>query len=435
MRTALIFSFISIWIVSPGVIHAQALSDVQKNINAKNAEIQALQREVEAYQSKVTQIQGQAQSLQGTLNVINANQKQLQQSLNLTTKKSQKTELTIKQNQNQIGDLGRGISKNTQAISETIRSLNQSDGQSFLEILTSRRSISEFLMDIDQVMSVQQHLRGNIDSMQQAKSNLERAQKALAESKKELSALTSQMSDQKKIIDQEANEKKSLLTQTKNRETTYQQLLEERKKQIAALEAEIFDYESKLKFTINTTTLPKIGTEPLSWPVADVLITQRFGRTVDARRLYVSGSHSGVDFRAAVGTPVYAVADGIVEGIGDTDKTCPNASFGKWIFIRHTNGLATAYGHLSLIKVSEGQKIKTGDLVAYSGNTGRSTGPHLHLTVYASNGIDGEDGARVAERPSASCKGKVFRMPIAPTNAYLDPLLYLPKTTSTMFKN
>jgi murein DD-endopeptidase MepM/ murein hydrolase activator NlpD len=128
-----------------------------------------------------------------------------------------------------------------------------------------------------------------------------------------------------------------------------------------------------------------------------------------------------------VGTPIYAVADGVVEGVGDTDKTCPKASFGKWVFIRHTNGLATAYGHLSLIKATEGQKVKAGDLIAYSGNTGHSTGPHLHLTVYASNGV--------AERASASCKGKNYRMPIAPTNAYLDPLLYLPKATSSMFKD
>jgi murein DD-endopeptidase MepM/ murein hydrolase activator NlpD len=166
-----------------------------------------------------------------------------------------------------------------------------------------------------------------------------------------------------------------------------------------------------------------------------VLITQRFGKTVDAKRLYVSGSHSGVDFRASVGTPVYAVADGVVEGTGDTDQTCYKASFGKWVFIRHNNGLSTAYGHLSLIKVSEGARVKKGDLIAYSGNTGHSTGPHLHLTVYASYGVDGGEGARVTERPSEACKGAVYRMPLAPTNAYLDPLLYLPSATTSMFKD
>jgi murein DD-endopeptidase MepM/ murein hydrolase activator NlpD len=125
------------------------------------------------------------------------------------------------------------------------------------------------------------------------------------------------------------------------------------------------------------------------------------------------------------------VADGTVEGTGDTDKTCSKASFGKWIFIRHNNGLSTAYGHLSMIKVSEGQTVTKGEMIGYSGNTGHSTGPHLHLTVYASNGVNGEEGARVTERPSTGCSGKVYRMPLAPVNSYLDPLLYLPKSGAT----
>jgi murein DD-endopeptidase MepM/ murein hydrolase activator NlpD len=151
--------------------------------------------------------------------------------------------------------------------------------------------------------------------------------------------------------------------------------------------------------------------------------------------LYVSGSHSGVDFRAAVGTPVYAAADGTVQGTGNTDLTCPRASVCKWVFIVHNNGLATAYGHLSVIKAVSGETVKAGDLIGYSGQTGHATGPHLHITVYAANGINGEEGARVAQRPAAACKGKTYTMPLAPTSAYLDPLLYLPHATASMFKD
>ena len=165
------------------------------------------------------------------------------------------------------------------------------------------------------------------------------------------------------------------------------------------------------------------------------LITQRFGKTVSSERLYVSGSHSGNDFRAAVGTPVYAVAEGIVKGVGDTDQQCPRASFGKWVFIEHTNGLSTTSAHLSAQKVIEGQTIKKGDIIAYSGNTGRSTAPHLHLTTYATKGIDGGEGARVTTRPSAACPGSDYRMPLAPTAAYLDPLSFLPATDSSYFKH
>ena len=102
---------------APIAAFAETALDTQKSIDAKNAEIQALQQEVSQYQNQVSVIKNQASSLQGTLKVIGNNQKQLQSNLNLTSKKTQKTELTIVQNQQEIGNLGRGISKNTQAIS------------------------------------------------------------------------------------------------------------------------------------------------------------------------------------------------------------------------------------------------------------------------------------------------------------------------------
>ena len=271
--------------------------------------------------------------------------------------------------------------------------------------------------------------------MQTAKSSLEQAQLTLAQKKSELENLKGTLSDQKQVVDAEANQQADLLEQTRGQESQYQKLLDDTKARVAELNKELFDYESQLQFTLNPNTLPAEGSAPLSWPLANPIITQRFGKTVDSKRLYVSGSHSGVDFRAAVGTPVYAAADGTVQGTGNTDLTCPRASFGKWVFIVHNNGLATAYGHLSVIKAVSGETVKAGDLIGYSGQTGHVTGPHLHITVYAANGINGEEGARVAERPSAACKGKTYTMPLAPTSAYLDPLLYLPKTTPSMFKD
>jgi murein DD-endopeptidase MepM/ murein hydrolase activator NlpD len=115
-----------------------------------------------------------------------------------------------------------------------------------------------------------------------------------------------------------------------------------------------------------------------------------------------------------------AMSSGTVAGVGDTDQTCSGASFGKFILIKYDNGLASTYGHLSLIKVSKGQKVARGEVVGYSGNTGYSTGPHLHVSVYAKNAVE------VKSLPSKSCVGKTLTQPIAPTSAYLDPMYYLP---------
>lgn len=413
--------------------YAAAVSDIQKTIDEKNKEIEKLQDEIDHYEDQVAQVKGEAQTLQSTIATITQSQKKLNSDIALTTKKIDRANLTIQQNEEKIGDLGDGIVSSTVALNETIRALNKNDNRSILELLVSGGTVSEFLRDVDDIVQVQKTLKTHVVFMKDTRSNLQDAQLVLADQKKELQQLVSRLADQKKIVDAQVVEKNAILAETKNQESQYQAILADRKAKIDVLEAEIFNYESQLKFTLNSKGLPKQGA--LAWPVKEVLITQAFGKTVSAKKLYVSGSHSGVDFRAAVGTPIYAVADGVVEGIGDTDKTCPKASFGKWVFIRHTNGLATVYAHLSLIKATEGQKVRAGDLVAYSGNTGHSTAPHLHLTVFASNGVDGEEGARVDTRPSVACNGKSYRMPLAPTSAYLNPLLFLPKTTRSMFKD
>ena len=115
-----------------------------------------------------------------------------------------------------------------------------------------------------------------------------------------------------------------------------------------------------------------------------------------------------------------AMADGVVLGTGDTDLTCPGASYGKFVFIQYNDGLSSTYGHLSLIKSKVGDVVQRGEVVGYSGSTGYATGPHLHVSLYASQAV------KMASRASAACSGRVYTMPIAPVNAYLDALYYLP---------
>jgi len=87
--------------------------------------------------------------------------------------------------------------------------------------------------------------------------------------------------------------------------------------------------------------------------------------------------HRGVDLKMVKGTPVYATADGIVEAAGTDTK----GGFGKIIRIQHSFGFRTYYAHLNKLLVSPGEYVVKGQQIAESGNTGRSTGPHLHYEV------------------------------------------------------
>ncbi len=113
---------------------------------------------------------------------------------------------------------------------------------------------------------------------------------------------------------------------------------------------------------------------PSGWPVHRGYISSEFG----FRRDPFNGQtrmHKGLDFADPVGTPVYAVAAGVVSYVG------PKSGYGNAVEVDHGDGVVSRYGHLSAAKAVEGQLVKKGDLVALSGNTGRSTGPHLHLEI------------------------------------------------------
>lgn len=113
-------------------------------------------------------------------------------------------------------------------------------------------------------------------------------------------------------------------------------------------------------------------------PVQDGILTSGFGERRDpftqAKR-----HHNGLDFFAKTGTPVIATADGIVELI--RKEFTPNEALGKLIVINHGNGIKTRYGHLNSIQVKQGQQVKRHEIIGQVGNTGRSTGPHLHYEV------------------------------------------------------
>ncbi|MFW6219953.1 MAG: M23 family metallopeptidase [bacterium] len=92
---------------------------------------------------------------------------------------------------------------------------------------------------------------------------------------------------------------------------------------------------------------------------------------------HVRKLHKGMDFVAPEGTPIYATGDGIVE-----ISSKSYYGYGKYIKINHGYGYETAYAHLSELKVKRGQRVKRGEVIGLLGNTGLSTGPHLHYEVH-----------------------------------------------------
>ncbi len=122
---------------------------------------------------------------------------------------------------------------------------------------------------------------------------------------------------------------------------------------------------------------------PAIQPVANkqlIALASGFGMRIHP--IYkVKKMHTGIDFAAAIGTPIYATADGVIDKLDVSFS-----GYGKMIEIDHGFGYRTRYAHMHGFAVRQGQKIKRGDLIGYVGDTGLSTAPHLHYEVFV-NGV------------------------------------------------
>ncbi|MCF6524636.1 M23 family metallopeptidase [Streptomyces sp. JJ36] len=117
---------------------------------------------------------------------------------------------------------------------------------------------------------------------------------------------------------------------------------------------------------------------PGSWarPVANVKVSAPYG----IRGRWRAGHHTGIDLAVPVGTPVRSVGSGKVVFAGRS------GSYGKAVTVRMDDGKYTLFAHLSKIHVDKGDHVRAGTLLGKSGNTGRTTGPHLHFEVRAKRG-------------------------------------------------
>lgn len=407
-----------------GISVADTISDLKDKIDQRSVEIKNLEKEIEEYQNQIESVGKEANTLNNSIKSIDITRKKLAADIKLTESKIKATDLNIERLALSIGGKKVEITENSRAIMGAMREMDSIESNSLAELMLSQESVSDFWDEVENLGQFQLSITQKVGELKISKANLEENKSEVEKEKKNLVGLKSKLNDQKKIADNNRNEKNNLLTLTKNKESNYKKLLADRLAKKEALEREVAEFESLIRVEIDPNSLPKTGSGVLSWPLDSVKITQYFGNTPFASansQVYNGSGHNGIDLRASVGTPVKSAGNGVVVDTGDTDASCDGVSYGKWVLIKHGNGLSTLYAHLSLIRAYKNEAVSTGDVIGYGGNTGYSTGPHLHFAVFASAGV------RVSgptEYKSKICR-TYMKLPLSPKNGYLNPLSYL----------
>lgn len=399
----------------PFAVKATSIEELRSYIREREEEITTIEEEIKSYQNSLEKTEEEANTLSREINSLNLRIKKLNADIRLTTSKVKKTEFNIEKLTIEIGEREKNITNKKNTLAELLRTVYELESETLVEILLSHEYISDFFGDLEYLSNLDTALKNSLVELRELKALLEEQKSMEEKEETRLMRLNIDLGAQKSIGEGVKDEKFSLLKTTKEKEGEYQKLLSIKEKQRAAIEAEVAEIETELRLLIDPASLPVPRKGILAWPIESPFTTQEFGKTAFAKKasdVYGSGGHNGIDFRASIGTKIFAADGGKIIKTGNTDLSCPGGSYGKWVLIQHPNNLATLYAHLSLINVSVDQSIERGDLIGYSGNSGYTTGPHLHFTVYDSRTI------RFGPSKSGRCT-------LLPYGGYLDPMDYL----------
>lgn len=426
---------------------AQTPEEIKQQIEEHNSKINALEQEIAGYQKQLNVLGGQRQTLQSAISSIDVSRKQTATQINVTQNKISKSNLRLNELAYEIKDTEDLIELDHRTIARSLQDVAIAGDTSLMEQVLAADSLTDAWTAVDTATMLTQALRISVQNLSSAKQELTVQHESVAKTKDELTNLKTDLTNAKKSLDIAKAEKDKLLSQTKNQESTYQALIAKKRAEQKVFEAALNNLESSLA-SVGQGSIPTSGTGILVWPYSSTFaascvgkagalgnpfcVTQYFGNTPFSTanaQIYNGAGHNAIDIGMPTGTSVLSALSGTVLATGNTDAVPGCYSFGKWVVVKHGNGLATLYAHLSSISVSKGQAVSTGQLLGYSGMTGYATGPHLHFAVYASAGVQIMDlGAwrrQNGQAAGSGCAAGGAVIPVAPKDAYLNPMSYL----------
>ena len=255
---------------------------------------------------------------------------------------------------------------------------------SYLELILASDSITEMVSNYYLVSELAKNDNEMLEKIKKQQQEIEKAKNELEANKKEVTTAKAEKESVALELKSSKTKKDQEVSKLSGKEKEIQKQMDEYNRASKEIEKEIRDLQKKLE---EQNKIPKPSTSSGSSssgggsyvaPTKGALQKPVRGGIVSATWYYPSGNfHGAIDYAVPRGTPVYAAADGIVMRTGNLEY-----GYGTHVIIYHPQiGLYTWYGHgtINSFSVSVGQKVSRGQQIMLSGNTGNSTGPHLHF--------------------------------------------------------
>lgn len=398
------------------------ISEIDSEIAAYEAKLQALaadaakqkeyldtlEAQIKAVESKANELHTQISAINNEITTLTTEYNQLRVEIYQKNKSIQTANVLIAQNEKHIAD-------NKNLLSAKLRSAYMNGNESTLKILMGADSLASFLTRLEMMKRTSESDKKTIESFKEKVTALNRARVQLEEDKKIIVIKQNQVVETRnKFVQQKATLEvtqaqyqatiadietkyagvESYVASLDKSSSVYQNYITQLEQERAAADKALDDFIKNYYATQTTLDVDNGGSSGSSgssggssyyesndtwaWPVGNISYYISAGYLDPEYRASIGMDHYGLDITGSgfFGTPIYAARAGTVVTSGWSDW-----GYGYHVIIDHGDGFMTVYGHNSQLAVSEGQSVSKGQLIAYAGSTGFSTGPHLHYEV------------------------------------------------------
>lgn len=381
----------SLMLVFSSAFTAQAKTSSQSKLDKINQNIKEAQKELDSLDDQVADKKAYSNALmkkidllQDKLDALESNRDDLQNEIDAVQKRIDETQAEINKAEKEIEKKEQEFDGVYEEYCQRLRAMYISGNVSMLEVLLESGDISSILTRAEMVKSVSEQDSATLDDLMTKMEEINKEREELANNKiqlgKDKDSLNSRKQELQKSIDEynsskaelnaEVEECNAALASLDDKRSEVKETIDTNQEQKRQIEAEINNALSGSGSNKPGSGNYNPGTGQLAYPTSYRQISAGYPN-------YSNGSyHGGVDWPCPTGTAVHASDSGVV-----VIAKKLTYSYGQYILIDHGNGLSTLYAHNSSLVVGVGDKVSKGQIIAYSGESGNATGPHVHFEV------------------------------------------------------
>jgi murein DD-endopeptidase MepM/ murein hydrolase activator NlpD len=374
-------------VASPVASGQESASDrkeiVDGRINALEEKIQAAREREGVLSSEIEVVTDKIGALQNDVDAASARLGELETVLALHQRKLDRLNQLYALQTRKLVFLQRQHREAVARLSKRLVEIYTSERTSSLSVVLDSGNFSDMLDQLEFLNTIgrQDHkIAGEVETaklqMQETRNSTRRTRRQVAETTRTVAARTA---EQRAVRDRLAWSQRALATARRDKRATLATVREDKEDAIGHmrdLQAQSAALAAKIRSAQSSSIVPAptgaASAAGFVWPVHGILTSGfgwRWGRM-----------HEGIDIAVSNGTPVVAAAAGTVIVAGWM------GGYGNLVVVDHGGGISTAYGHNTSVTVGVGQQVAQGQLIAYSGSTGHSTGPHVHFEVRINGG-------------------------------------------------